>query len=55
MQGAATANQQTNCIPLVNLLGRHFQIRDDYINLTCTTVALPANLSMKPPKATARI
>jgi hypothetical protein len=29
-----------DCVPLVNILGAHFQIRDDYINLTSDEVGV---------------
>lgn len=63
MQESATTNKEAyilsliyrDCIPLVNALGRHFQIRDDYINLTCTTVVYILTFSMRPPKVTVKI
>ena len=36
MQAESLAPEKRDCVPLVNLIGMLFQIRDDYLNLSST-------------------
>jgi len=44
MQAEATKNKDVNIDPLMNILGRYYQIRDDYQDIT-GTVGLPLSNS----------